>query len=111
MISSSDSFDGEEDGYPLSSITAVEAESNSFSQEDLGITSDLVFKAIRTIDNTASVSHNLKHFSSSLNLNFKACHFKHLGHFVHWNKNGFEINQGFKLSFTLLGLTCLIFFT
>ena len=86
VISSSDSSDGEEDGYPLSSITVVEAESDSFLQEDLGITSDLVSKAIKTIDNTTSVSHILKNFSSSLNLNFKACHFKHLGHFVHWNK-------------------------
>lgn len=42
VISSSDSSDGEEDGYPLSSITVVEAESDSFLQEDLGITSDLV---------------------------------------------------------------------
>ena len=83
VISSSDSSDGEEDGYPLSSITVVEAESDSFLPEDFGITSDLV---LRTIDNTTSVSHNLKNFSSSLNLNFKACHFKHLGHFVHWNK-------------------------
>ena len=66
VISSSDSSDGEEDGYPLSSITVVEAESDSFLQEDLGITSDLVSKAIRTIDNTSSVSHNLKNFSSSL---------------------------------------------
>ena len=61
-ISSSDSSDGEEDGYPLSSITVVEAESDSFLQEDLGITSDLVSKATRTTDNTTSVSHNLKNF-------------------------------------------------
>nr|XP_058947627.1 uncharacterized protein LOC131775528 [Pocillopora verrucosa] len=54
VISSSDSSDGEEDGYPLSSITVVEAESDSFLQEDIGITSDLVSKAIRTIDNTTS---------------------------------------------------------
>ena len=98
VISSSDSSDGEEDGYPLSSITVVEAESDSFLQEDLGITSDLVSKAIRTIDNTSSVSHNLKNFSSSLNLNFKACHFMHLGHFVT------------QLNFTLFDLTCVIFF-